>query len=70
MDYYWTTTDDKNIPRKMDEGGNRIKDFIMNTYSEDAIPEEVFRLPSYCSDKMCPSTSACGKFQTPIVQDE
>ena len=53
----------------MDKAGNRIKDFEMNSYSEDPIPEGVFKLPSYCSDKMCPATTACGKFQTPIVED-
>ena len=69
MDYYWATTDSKQIPRKMDEGGNRIKDFEMNSYSEDPIPEGVFKLPSYCSDKMCPASTACGKFQDPIMQE-
>ena len=34
-DYYWATTDEKQIPRKMDEGGSRIKDFFLNTYKED-----------------------------------
>lgn len=39
MDYYWSTQTDKQLPRKMNEGNTRIKDFIMNSYSEEPIPE-------------------------------
>lgn len=31
---YWATTDSKQIPRKLIEDNERIKDWIMNTYSE------------------------------------
>lgn len=68
LDYYWATMDSKRIPRKLDEGGTRIKDFIMNTYSEDPIPDEVFHLPEYCqSSNACPSTTVCGKFQSNLI---
>lgn len=63
MDYYWATQTDKKIPRKMNEGNMRIKDFIMNSYNENAIEESIFALPSYCKDT-CSPTTICGKFQS------
>ena len=49
LDYYWATTDSKQIPRKLDEGGSRIKDFIMSSYHIEDIPENFFHVPEYCS---------------------
>jgi hypothetical protein len=61
---YWTTIETPNIPRKLYEDKILIKDYIMNTYSEGPINEEVFALPSFCSPtKWCPKESRCGRFQ-------
>ena len=62
MDYYWATTDSKQIPRRVDQGGSREYDYLMNTYSTDPIRESVFELPSYVSGD-CPATSNCGMFR-------
>ena len=60
---YWSALDDKQTPRKLIEDGERIKDFIMNTYSEDEIDVRIFELPPYCDAKnLCPKESKCGKF--------
>lgn len=56
---YWATTDARQLPRKLVEGGSVYKDFIMNTYSEEYIADSVFALPSYCGDNICPKTSEC-----------
>lgn len=61
MTRYWSTIDSKQIPRKITEDNLLIKDFIMNTYSEEYIASSVFELPSYCSpSNLCPSDSKCG----------
>jgi hypothetical protein len=31
-DYYWETTNDQRVPRRLDEGTSTEKNFIMNTY--------------------------------------
>jgi len=56
---YWATTDAKTIPRKLVEGGENFKDFIVNTYSEDNIPDNIFALPSYCDGTKCPAVLDC-----------
>lgn len=70
MDYYWATTDAKRIPRKMIEVGSRFKDFIMNTYSEEYMPDSIFALPSYCSSALCPDSTICGKLRGSQLQQE
>ena len=61
---YWATTDTKEIPRKLVEGGQIFKDFIMNTFSEEYIAETIFALPSYCNEAAdCPASSACSRFR-------
>jgi hypothetical protein len=60
---YWSTTDKDQIPRKLIEDNERIKDWIMNTFSEEYIAASIFALPSYCSSSnLCPADSKCGKF--------
>lgn len=54
--------DSKSIPRKVDQGGSRQYDYLMNTYTTDAIPDSVFEIPSYVSGD-CPATSNCGRFR-------
>ena len=63
-DYYYSKKDSKNTPRRINEGKSVEKDFIMSTYSENEIPDNVFALPSYCTST-CPPTTICGKFQFP-----
>lgn len=58
---YWATTDAKQVPRKLVEGNQIFKDFIMNTFSEEYIPDATFALPSYCSGT-CPG-DRCAKFR-------
>ncbi len=61
---YWATTDSRQVPRKLAEGGEIFKDFILNTYSEDYIADSIFALPSYCSGAAdCPASSECGRFR-------
>ena len=49
MTDYWETVDGKHIPRKITEDKLLIKDFIMNTYSEEYISSSIFDLPAFCS---------------------
>ncbi len=58
---YFAAMDDKHTPRRMDYGSYGI-DFMVGSYSEDAIPDSVFSLPSYC-EKDCPKTSFCANFR-------
>ncbi len=61
---YWATTDSRQVPRKLAEGGEIFKEFILNTYSEDYIADSIFALPSYCSGAAdCPASSECGRFR-------
>jgi hypothetical protein len=59
---YYATTDAKQIPRRHVEDRAFFKDFIMNTFSEEYIAENIFALPSYCTGTACPATSTCAKF--------
>jgi len=58
---YYATLNDNNIPRRMSYGSYGI-DFMMNTYTEDPIPDSVFNLPSSC-EKDCPKASFCANFR-------
>ena len=61
---YWSAITDQQTPRKLVEGGQIFKDFIMNTYSEENIEYSIFALPSYCTGAICSATSVCGKFRS------
>lgn len=61
-DYYYATTDANRIPRRLDESGEHLLDYLMNTYSTNPIPDSVFELPSYVKGD-CPATSKCAKFR-------
>lgn len=61
-DWYYASKHENRVPRRLNSAGKQIQDFIMNTYSTDPIPENVFTLPSYCTST-CPATTVCGKFQ-------
>ncbi len=62
LDYYYATTDATRIPRRLDEAGEHILDYLMNTYSTEPIPNSVFEIPSYAKGD-CPATSKCAKFR-------
>lgn len=49
--------------RRLVQGDFVTMDFIMNTYTIGAIPDEVFELPDYCTST-CSPASFCGNFQT------
>ncbi len=34
----------------------------MNTYSEDAIPKEIFEIPAYCT-RDCSRATVCGQLE-------
>jgi hypothetical protein len=60
-DLYTTVTD--RIPRRLDEGGSQITDYILSTFTKGALPDSVFAAPSYCNvakPTNCPLTSVCG----------
>ena len=60
---YWTTTDSKQISRRLVEDGSVTKDFVLNTYSEGPIQETIWNLPNYCNPaKLCPGP--CSKFRS------
>lgn len=49
--------------RRLVQGDFVTMDFIMNTYTIGAIPDEVLELPDYCTST-CSPASFCGSFQT------
>jgi len=61
---YWATTAAQQVPRRLVEDASVIKDFIMNTYSEEYIADNIFALPSYCTGNICPETSKCAAFRS------
>ena len=63
LDLYYAQKNEQRIPRRITAGKDSIQDYIMNTYSTDAIADSVFTLPDYCTS-VCPATTKCGKFQS------
>ena len=47
--YYWDTTDSNHIPRRLDENGEHITDYLTNTYLNQTLTDSIFALPKYCS---------------------
>lgn len=64
-DLYYAAKNEQRTPRRLDTGGRVITDYIMNTYSTEPIPDNVFVLPDYCN-RTCPATTVCGKFQSTL----
>ena len=57
---WWETIDGKHTPRRAMEDSLLIKDFIMNTYSEEYIASSIFDLPSFCENaKKCTAGTKC-----------
>lgn len=58
----YVTTDGKEWPRRLDEGGKYIYDYDLKSFDTSEIPDSVFALPSYCNAAKpthCPITSIC-----------
>lgn len=62
LDYYWASVTGPRIPRRLDEAGVHVLDYLQNTYNTSAIPDSVFEIPSYVKGD-CPATSKCAKFR-------
>lgn len=60
--HYWSTISDSPIPRKLDENGDHITDYLTNTFVNKTFDDSYFTLPSYCSGA-CPSTTICGELR-------
>jgi|LakMenEpi03Aug12_release.lakeMendotaPanAssembly.Ray.scaffolds.fasta_scaffold109558_1 hypothetical protein len=62
--YFWVTADDKEIPRRLDESGTHITDYLVHTFVNKTFDDSYFALPSYCSQtQSCPLTTICGKLR-------
>ena len=60
--YWWATTDQKQIMRRLASSKRLVMDFLPHTYVEKKFEDSVFALPDYCNTT-CPSSSLCGGFQ-------
>jgi hypothetical protein len=54
--YYYHKNDSLNTPRRLSQGGGDIMDFF--EYKVGLTDENVFKLPSYCTDT-CGLTTIC-----------
>ena len=61
-DYWWVTTDDEHIPRKLQEAESKYTDYRVESFVKKPLPDSVFALPDYCN-KNCSFTSICGRFR-------
>lgn len=61
--HYWTTIEDSPKPKRLDEAGVHITDYLEYTFEEKTFDSSYFSLPNYCKDQVCPSTSICGKLR-------
>lgn len=62
-DYLYTTSDERRIPRRLDEGEMSIANYDLDTFVKKDFEESVFALPPYCNSVKpthCPLTSICG----------
>jgi hypothetical protein len=48
--YFWTTTNEAQIPKRLDEAGTHITDYNVFSFHNQTIPfpESIFALPAYC----------------------
>lgn len=60
--HFWTTIDNNQIPRRLDEGGEHITDYLVHTFLNKTFDDSYFALPNYCNDT-CPMTTICGKLR-------
>lgn len=68
--YWYVTTDDNHIPRRLDEAGTHITDFLPHTFINKTFDDSYFSLPSYCTTS-CPMSTICGKFrETNLITEE
>lgn len=67
--HFWVTQDPKHIPRRLDENGEHLTDYLVNTFTNTTLDDSYFALPTYCGGN-CPLTTICGKFQeTQLVRE-
>jgi hypothetical protein len=61
---FYTTADDRSIPRRIVEGTGHIYDYNVLTFKNTTFPDSVFEFPSYCKNApSCPLSSNCGKLR-------
>lgn len=67
--YVYSTTDEKQLERRLDEGGSQITDYDLSTFEKKVLEDSVFAVPSYCNSAKpanCPLTSTCGMLRNGI----
>ena len=57
--YWWATTDSKQIPRRLQEANAKIDDFQVSSFVNKTFEDSIFALPDYCQGN-CPLLSICG----------
>lgn len=60
--YWWSSADDNNVPRRLDENGAHITEYNIHSYRVRDQDPKLFTLPAYCKDS-CANTTVCGKFR-------
>jgi hypothetical protein len=60
--YYWSSADDNNYPRRLDENGAHITEYNVHSYRKRPQDPKLFALPAYCKDP-CPAATICGKLR-------
>ena len=63
--HFWTSQGG-NVPRRLDENGDHITDYLANTYANKTFDATYFALPTYCTGK-CPLATICGKLSAEKV---
>ena len=60
--YWWATTDNDQIPRRLQEGDSHVFDFVVSSFENITFPDTLFEIPTYCTSS-CPLSSICGQFR-------
>lgn len=60
--HFYVTIDQNSIPRRLDEDGKHLTDYLVHTFVNKTFDESYFTLPNYCNET-CPSTTICGKLR-------
>ena len=64
FNYFYATIDENQTPRRLNEGGSTITDYIVESYINKTLADSLFEVPSYCGDNVCPSSTICGQFRS------
>lgn len=67
--YFWTTTDENQIPRRLNENGTHVTDYNVHSFHNQTVPfpDSTFALPAYCNPSTptnCPLQSICGQLRS------